>query len=122
MDRTFAASCALVACALSLVACSGTPDSPSPMAPASRAAADVATPPGALTAEQVRTLALSRGFAPVPTNPRVRPALVKLGQALAFDPILGGNRNVACTTCHLPAFALGDGKPLSVGEGGVGFG
>ena len=121
MDRklTFA-RCALLACALA--ACSDRPDAPSPLGPTPRAAADEATPPGALTAEQVRTLALSRGFAPVPTNPRVRPALVKLGQALAFDPILGGNRNVACTTCHLPAFALGDAKALSIGEGGSGFG
>ncbi len=121
MDRKLTlVRCALLACALA--ACSDRPDAPSPLAPPPSAAADEATPPGALTAEQVRTLALSRGFAPVPTNPRVRPALVKLGQALAFDPILGGNRNVACTTCHLPAFALGDAKALSVGEGGSGFG
>ena len=123
MDRKLAlARCALLVCALTLVACSDKPDAPSLLAPTRDGTADRATPPGALTAEQVRTLALSRGFAPVPTNPRVRPALMKLGQALAFDPILGGNRNVACTTCHLPAFALGDAKPLSVGEGGVGFG
>jgi cytochrome c peroxidase len=122
MDRTNTGSrCALLLCALTLAACTDQPDA-SPVAPPSIAAADKATPPGALTAEQVRTLALSRGFAPVAPNPRVRPALVKLGQALAFDPILGGNRSVACTTCHLPAFALGDGKPLSVGEGGEGFG
>jgi len=123
MYRTNTGSrCALLLCALTLAACTDQPDAPSPLAPPSGAAADNATPPGALTAEQVRTLALSRGFAPVPANPPVRPALVKLGQALAFDPILGGNRSVACTTCHLPAFALGDGKPLSVGEGGEGFG
>lgn len=28
----------------------------------------------------------------------------------------------ACSTCHLPAFATGDGKSLSVGEGGAAFG
>jgi cytochrome c peroxidase len=119
MDRRYSAWCALL-CALAIVACSDQPDAPSPLAPP--AAARDASPSGALSASQVRELALSRGFAPVPAPPRVRPALVKLGQALAFDPILGGNRNVACTTCHLPAFALGDAKSLSVGEGGQGFG
>jgi cytochrome c peroxidase len=47
---------------------------------------------------------------------------VTLGRALLFDPILSGNRNIACATCHLPAFATGDGKSLAVGEGGVGLG
>jgi len=41
---------------------------------------------------------------------------------LAFDPILSGNKNISCMTCHLPAFGTGDGKSLSVGEGGVGLG
>jgi cytochrome c peroxidase len=52
----------------------------------------------------------------------VRQALVTLGRALLFDPILSGNRNIACATCHLPAFATGDGKSLAVGEGGFGLG
>jgi cytochrome c peroxidase len=48
--------------------------------------------------------------------------LVRLGQALAFDKILSGNRDISCMTCHLPAFATGDGKSLSVGQGGTGLG
>ena len=123
MDRTFpVARCAALLCALTLAACTDKPEPTAPLAPSPRAASSAPTSSGDLTAAQVRTLALARGFAPVPENPRVRPALVKLGQALAFDPVLGGNRNVACTTCHLPAFALGDAKALSVGEGGSGFG
>jgi cytochrome c peroxidase len=47
---------------------------------------------------------------------------VRLGQALAFDKILSGNRDIACMTCHLPAFATGDGRSLSIGQGGVGLG
>jgi cytochrome c peroxidase len=121
MDRSYSARCALVLCALTIVACSDQPDAPSPLAPPTAATPHKSPAPGALVPDQVRQLALSRGFVPVPA-PHVRPALVKLGQALAFDPILGGNRNVACTTCHLPAFALGDAKELSVGEGGEGFG
>jgi cytochrome c peroxidase len=41
---------------------------------------------------------------------------------LAFDPILSGNKNISCMTCHMPAFATGDAKSLSVGEGGNGVG
>jgi cytochrome c peroxidase len=52
----------------------------------------------------------------------VRQPRVRCGQALAFAPILSGNRNIACSTCHLPSFAPGDGRGLSVGEGGTGSG
>jgi cytochrome c peroxidase len=121
MVRPSNSACTLVLCALALAACTDQPDSPSPIAPPASSARDAAPQP-ALSASQVRDLALARGFAALPPAPRVRPALVKLGQALAFDPILGGNRNVACTTCHLPSFALGDDRELSIGEGGVGFG
>ena len=73
-------------------------------------------------ATEVRMLAAMRGFEPLP-NPRpVRDDLVALGQALAFDKILSGNRNIACMTCHLPETATGDARTLSVGEGGTGLG
>lgn len=48
--------------------------------------------------------------------------LVELGRSLFFDPILSGNRNISCGTCHDPARGTGDGLSLSIGEGGVGFG
>jgi len=73
-------------------------------------------------AELVRQLATARGVVPLPSAPYVRPALSRLGQALAFDKILSGTRDISCMTCHLPAFATGDGKSLSVGQGGVGLG
>ncbi|MEM7641805.1 MAG: cytochrome c peroxidase [Pseudomonadota bacterium] len=50
------------------------------------------------------------------------PALVALGRDLFFDPILSGNRNISCGTCHDPARGTGDGVALSFGEGGAGFG
>ena len=56
---------------------------------------------------------------PVPTQPE---ALVDLGQALMFDKILSGNRDVACATCHHPSTHEGDGLSLSVGTGGTGLG
>jgi cytochrome c peroxidase len=70
----------------------------------------------------VRQLAAGRGVVPLPPTPHVRPALARLGQALAFDKILSGNRDISCTTCHLPEFATGDGRSLSIGQGGTGIG
>lgn len=45
-----------------------------------------------------------------------------LGQSLFYDPILSGNRNIACATCHHPAMGTADAVPLAIGEGGVGLG
>ena len=46
----------------------------------------------------------------------------KLGQLLFYDKILSGNRNIACSTCHHPKHASGDGLSLGIGEGGSGLG
>ena len=46
----------------------------------------------------------------------------RLGQLLFYDPILSGNREVSCATCHHPRFATGDGLSLSLGDGGKGLG
>jgi len=73
-------------------------------------------------ADVVRQLAAARRIVPLPPTPYVRPALSRLGQALAFDRILSGTRDISCMTCHLPGFATGDGKSLSIGQGGVGLG
>ncbi len=70
----------------------------------------------------VRHLADSLGIGPLPRPAPVRPALVLLGQALAFDKLLSGNRDIACMTCHLPRFETGDGRSLPIGAGGVGLG
>ncbi len=50
------------------------------------------------------------------------PKLVELGRNLFFDPVLSGNRNISCGTCHDPAFGSGDGLALGIGEGGIGAG
>lgn len=78
--------------------------------------------PDAATALLVRQLAAERGIVPLRREAPVRPALVRLGRALTFDPVLSGNRNIACSTCHLPSFGTGDGRSLSVGEGATDFG
>lgn len=49
-------------------------------------------------------------------------AQVEVGQLLFYDPILSGNRNISCGTCHHPRFATGDGLSLGIGEGGIGLG
>lgn len=46
----------------------------------------------------------------------------RLGQLLFYDPILSGNREVACATCHHPDFGTSDGVSLSIGDGGIGLG
>jgi len=46
----------------------------------------------------------------------------RLGQLLYFDPILSGNRNIACATCHSPDHGSSDGLSLGIGEGGSGVG
>ncbi len=48
--------------------------------------------------------------------------LAHLGQQLFFDPVLSGDRNIACATCHHPAFAMADGRVLPIGTGGTGLG
>lgn len=52
----------------------------------------------------------------------VRPQEARLGQLLYWDPILSGNRNISCGTCHHPRFGTSDGLSLGMGEGGRGVG
>ena len=70
---------------------------------------------GAVAQELPRALT-DTDFAPV------REIEARLGQLLFYDPILSGNRNVSCGTCHHPAFGTGDGLSLGLGDGGVGLG
>lgn len=52
----------------------------------------------------------------------LNPLEVELGQLLFWDPILSGNRNISCGTCHHPRFGTSDGLSLGLGEGGMGLG
>jgi cytochrome c peroxidase len=73
-------------------------------------------------AAEVRQLTAGRGITALARPRPVRPALVRLGQALAFDKVLSGNHDISCMTCHLPAFATGDDRSLSIGAGATGLG
>lgn len=50
-------------------------------------------------------------------NPQT-PAKIALGQRLFFDTRLSADGTIACSTCHDPARAFTDGKPLSIGIAG----
>lgn len=52
----------------------------------------------------------------------VRMEEARLGRLLFYDPVLSGNRNISCATCHHPRFATSDGLSLGLGEGGIGLG
>lgn len=77
--------------------------------------------PETLDAELRRSIG-QWGAVPIATMPRQPAALVVLGQALMFDKILSGNRDISCGTCHDPALHTTDGLPLPVGTGGTGSG
>lgn len=50
------------------------------------------------------------------------PEWAEIGQLLFYDPILSGNRNISCGTCHSHEFGSADGLSLGIGEGGIGVG
>lgn len=119
MYRSLRHALALVPFA-TIVAC----DAPRPteidVAPA--AARSVPDPATAALASEIRSLASQHGIGPLPAHTRIRRPLVRLGQLLAFDRILSGTRDISCMTCHVPKFGTGDGRSLSIGEGGTGLG
>lgn len=83
---------------------------------------------GALTAVFIGFLAQTAMADPLPAPvtdadfPSFPMEQILLGRDLFFDPILSGNRNIACATCHHPTLGTSDGMSLSIGEGGLGLG
>ncbi len=51
----------------------------------------------------------------IPPGSPLTPAAVALGEKLFFESRLSGNGTVACATCHDPARAFTDNRPLSIG-------
>lgn len=59
------------------------------------------------------------------THPTANPTSedkVQLGRFLFYDPILSGNRDVACATCHQPEFNYAEFMETSIGVNGIGNG
>ena len=50
------------------------------------------------------------------------PDKARIGQQLFYDPILAGNRNISCGTCHHHDLGTTDNLSLGIGEGGKGIG
>ncbi|MEX2577928.1 MAG: cytochrome c peroxidase [Verrucomicrobiales bacterium] len=68
-------------------------------------------------AAKLRILLEEHNVTPLEPKPEFSAEMVKLGQALYFDPVIGGNRDVSCATCHHPLTATTDGRSRSVGTG-----
>jgi cytochrome c peroxidase len=47
---------------------------------------------------------------------------VTLGRLLFWDPVLSGQQDVACATCHHPRFGYAENRDLSIGVDGSGLG
>lgn len=74
---------------------------------------------GALSEQEaVRALAV----APVVQTSQATTSVIELGRFLFWDPILSGDQDVACATCHHPDHAYADGVGRSRGVGAVGLG
>ena len=56
---------------------------------------------------------------PIPADNPMSDAKVELGKMLFFDTRLGGDASVACSTCHDPAMAWGEGSDVSRGYPGT---
>ncbi|WP_343328593.1 cytochrome-c peroxidase [Polaribacter staleyi] len=50
------------------------------------------------------------------------PEKTALGKLLFYDPILSGNRDVACASCHHPEFGYAEFVDISIGVNGEGLG
>jgi cytochrome c peroxidase len=76
---------------------------------------------GSNTSAQARLAALPKE-PPAPSDNPSTPERVALGRVLFWDPILSGEKDVACATCHHPDFGYSDGLDLSIGANGSGLG
>lgn len=57
-----------------------------------------------------------------PVNNPTSTEKVELGKLLFFDPVLSGNQDVACATCHHPSNGFAESLDISIGVNGKGFG
>jgi cytochrome c peroxidase len=71
---------------------------------------------------QLHMAVAANDLAPIGQGPEQDPALIALGEALFFDKVLSGNRDISCATCHHPLLHGGDSLALSIGTRGKGLG
>jgi cytochrome c peroxidase len=80
---------------------------------------------GKRTAETIETIADLGALPLYVTDPKDNPTTsekVGLGRLLFFDPILSGNKDVSCATCHQPEFNYAEFLETSIGVNGIGSG
>jgi cytochrome c peroxidase len=69
--------------------------------------------------EEVSALPVS--FVSPADNPAT-PEKIELGRLLFYDPILSGQKDVACASCHHPEYGYAESQELSIGVNGIGLG
>jgi cytochrome c peroxidase len=65
--------------------------------------------------QELPALLEQAGAAPIELPAAKDPAKVELGRMLFFDPVLSGNKDSSCSTCHHPTKATTVGEALAVG-------
>lgn len=113
--------CALLFCVFSSSLLAGGGCVPEPAPPSDPPPPDSPAPTRtrAELIDQARELAERYQLKPIelPT-PQPDPKL-ELGRMLFFDPILSGNKDTSCATCHRMDMGLGDGLSIPAGTGAV---
>lgn len=57
-----------------------------------------------------------------PANNPASPEKIELGRLLFYDPILSGQKDISCATCHHPEFMYAENLEISIGVNGKGLG
>ncbi|WP_138478708.1 cytochrome-c peroxidase [Dyadobacter bucti] len=76
----------------------------------------------ARTTETIADLGALPLYVTDPADNPSSPEKVNLGRLLFFDPVLSGNKDVSCATCHQPEFNYAEFLETSIGVNGVGSG
>lgn len=82
---------------------------------------DDGAPPGP-EASASDIVATELAGAPFPPDNPPNQAKIDLGRLLYWDPILSGDRDLSCASCHDPALGYSDGRGISIGAGGKSVG
>jgi cytochrome c peroxidase len=111
--------CGLIALVIILVRCSKNTDVIANVA----TTATTTNPTGVTTNAGVNAAyaALPIAVAAPADNPQTAQKIA-LGKMLFWDPVLSGNNDIACATCHHPSLGYSDALDLSIGVNGQGLG
>jgi cytochrome c peroxidase len=57
-----------------------------------------------------------------PLDNPTTPQKIELGRLLFYDPVLSGQKDVSCASCHHPAYGYAESQEVSIGVNGIGLG